>query len=113
VSADKNIRAFYAGLDALGVIYERIRVPYGTDHHLEAVYYPANHNDPEKPLIVLGGGFDSTLEELYFVLVKNAHVHGYDVLTYDGPGQGSVLRDQGLTFTHEWEKPVARSLTHF
>jgi pimeloyl-ACP methyl ester carboxylesterase len=106
VSADKNIRAFYAGLDALGVTYERIRVPYGTDHHLEAVYYPANHNDPEKPLIVLGGGFDSTLEELYFVLVKNAHWHGYDVLTYDGPGQGSVLRDQGLTFTHEWEKPT-------
>jgi alpha-beta hydrolase superfamily lysophospholipase len=40
------------------------------------------------------------------VLVKDAHEHGYSVLTYDGPGQGSVLRDQGLTFTHEWEKPT-------
>jgi dienelactone hydrolase len=97
---------FYAGLDALGVVYQRIKAPYGEAHHLEAVYYPAAVSDLSRPLIVLGGGFDSVLEELYFVLVKDAHEHGYDVLTYDGPGQGSVLRNQGLTFTHEWEKPT-------
>jgi dienelactone hydrolase len=105
VSAAKNIQSFYAGLDALGVAYERIEVPYGEGHHLEAVYYPAADRDPMKPLIVLIGGYDSTLEELYFVLVKGAHEHGHAVLTYDGPGQGSPLRDQGLTFTNEWEKP--------
>jgi alpha-beta hydrolase superfamily lysophospholipase len=43
------------------------------------------------------------LRELYFVLVKSAHERGYSVLIYDGPGQGSVPRDQGLTFT-EWEE---------
>jgi alpha-beta hydrolase superfamily lysophospholipase len=113
MAAEKNIRSFYAGLDALGVAYERIRAPYGTGHHLEAVYYPASDKGSEKPLIVLGGGFDSTLEELYFVLVKNAHERGYPVLTYDGPGQGSVLRAQGLTFTHEWEKPVGAIIDAF
>ena len=41
VSAAKNIQSFYAGLDALGVVYQRIKVPYGEGHHLEAVYYPA------------------------------------------------------------------------
>ena len=106
VSAAKNIQSFYTGLDALGVVYQRIKVPYGAGHHLEAVYYPAAEGGARRPLIVLGGGFDSTLEELYFVLVKDAYEHGYAVLTYDGPGQGSVLRDQGLKFTHEWEKPV-------
>jgi alpha-beta hydrolase superfamily lysophospholipase len=113
ISAEKNIRSFYAGLDTLGVAHERIRVPYGTAHHLQAVYYPADREDLEKPLIVLGGGFDSTLEELYFVLVNAAHERGYSVLTYDGPGQGSVLRDQGLTFTHEWEKPVGAVVDTF
>jgi alpha-beta hydrolase superfamily lysophospholipase len=112
-SAEKNIRSFYAGLDALGVAYQRIRVPYGAEHHLEAVYYPAVPHDAKKPLIVLGGGFDSTLEELYFVLVKDAHEHGFSVLTYDGPGQGSVLRNQGLAFTHEWEKPMGAVLDAF
>ena len=112
-SAERNIRFYYAGLDALGVTHQRIRAPYGAGHHLEAVYYPAAHHDSEKPLIVLGGGFDSTLEELYFVLVKDAHEHGYGVLTYDGPGQGSALRHQGLTFTHEWEKPAGAVLDAF
>jgi dienelactone hydrolase len=112
-SAEKNIWSFYAGLDTLGVAYERIRAPYGAAHHLEAVYYPASRKDFDKPLIVLGGGFDSTLEELYFVLVKGAHERCYDVLTYNGPGQGSALRDQGLTFTHEWEKPVGAVVDAF
>ena len=113
VSAAKNIRSFYAGLDALGVTYQQIQVPYDDGHHLEAVYYPAAEGAPRRPLIVLGGGFDSTLEELYFVLVKDAHEHGYAVLTYDGPGQGSALRDQGLTFTHEWERPTAAVIDTF
>jgi len=113
VSAAKNIQSFYAGLDALGVVFQRIKVPYGEGHHLEAVYYPAAEGGPERPLIVLGGGYDSTLEELYFVLVKDAHEHGYAVLTYDGPGQGSVLRDQGLKFTHEWEKPIKAVIDTF
>jgi hypothetical protein len=70
MSVAKNIQSFYAGLDTLGVAYQQIKVPYGEGHHLEAVYYPAAEGGPRRPLIVLGGGFDSTLEELYFVLVK-------------------------------------------
>ncbi len=112
-SAAKNIQSFYAGLDTLGVVYQQLKVPYGEGHHLDAVYYPAAEGGPRRPLIVLGGGYDSTIEELYFVLVKDAHEHGYAVLTYDGPGQGSVLRDQGLKFTHEWEKPVKAVIDTF
>jgi alpha-beta hydrolase superfamily lysophospholipase len=113
VSAAKNVRSFYAGLDVLGVAYQQIMVAYGGGHHLDAVYYPAAEGGPVRPLIVLGGGFDSTLEELYFLLVKDAHEHGYAVLTYDGPGQGSALRDQGLTFTHAWERPTAAVIDAF
>jgi pimeloyl-ACP methyl ester carboxylesterase len=105
-SALKSVQSFYAGLDELGVVHQRIKVPYGEGHHLEAVYYPATGGGPSGPLIVLGGGLDSTIEELHFLLVKDAHEHGYAVLPYDGPGQGAVLRDQGLVFTHEWEKPT-------
>jgi alpha-beta hydrolase superfamily lysophospholipase len=108
----KNADAFYAGLDALKVDYERIRVPYGT-HHLNAVYYPGGAGAETKPLIVLVGGYDSTMEELYFHLVYAAHRRGYSVLTYEGPGQGSVLREQGLTFTPEWERPNGAVLDAF
>jgi alpha-beta hydrolase superfamily lysophospholipase len=108
----KNIDAFYSGLDALGVRHERITVPYGT-HHLNAIYYPGPDGADAKPLIVLVGGFDSTMEELYLHFVAAAYRHGYSVLTYEGPGQGSIIREQNLPFTPEWEKPNGTVLDTF
>lgn len=32
---------------------------------------------------------------------------------FEGPGQGGVMRVQGVHFTHEWEKPVKAVLDHF
>lgn len=108
----KNVDAFYQGLDVLGIAYERIRVPYG-NYHLNAVYYPGPAGADKKPLLVVVGGYDSTMEELYFHVVAAAHERGYSVLTYEGPGQGSVLREQGLAFTPAWEKPNGAVLDTF
>ena len=108
----KNVAAFYAGLDTLGVRYERITVPYGK-YHLNAIYYPGPAGSETKPLLVVVGGYDSTMEELYFSLAAAAHQHGYSVLTYEGPGQGSVIREQGLAFTPQWEKPNGAVLDTF
>jgi alpha-beta hydrolase superfamily lysophospholipase len=104
-----NTAAFYEGLDTLGVAYEKIVVPYGDGHHLNAVFYPAPA-PARAPLIVFCGGYDSTMEELYFFLVAAARARGYSVLTFEGPGQGSVLREQGLPFTPAWEKPTGAVL---
>jgi pimeloyl-ACP methyl ester carboxylesterase len=112
ISWKKNIRAFYDGLDKLGVSYERIRAAYG-EHHLNALYFPGPEGSETRPLVVICGGFDSTLEELYFVVVAAALERGYSVLAYEGPGQGSIIREQGLPFTHEWEKPTAAVLDEY
>ena len=113
VTARRSVQAFEKGLDALSVARERTRVPYGRDH-LNAIFYPAPPGIQAGPLLVLCGGFDSTLEELYFVLVPAAHARGFSVLTFEGPGQGAVLREQKLTFTPEWELPNAAILdAHF
>ena len=110
----RNVDAFNDGLDALGVVRQRTRIPYGAANHLNAIFYPGPFGSAAKPLLVLCGGFDSTLEELYFVLVPAAHERGFGVLTFEGPGQGAVLRDQKLTFTPEWELPTAAVLdAHF
>ena len=53
------------------------------------------------------------MEELYFHVVAAVHQRGYSVLTYEGPGQGAVLREQGLTFTPKWEKPTSAVLDTF
>ena len=92
--------------------YERISIPYDS-HHLSAVYYPGPAGAESRPLLVVVGGYDSTLEELYVGLAAAAHQRGYSVLTYEGPGQGGVLREQGLAMVADWEKPNSAVLDTF
>jgi alpha-beta hydrolase superfamily lysophospholipase len=108
----KSVTAFYQGLEAQAVLHERSAIAYGS-HHLNAVYYPGPAGADSRPLLVVVGGYDSTLEELYLGIGAAAHRHGYSVLTYEGPGQGAVLREQGLTMQADWEKPNAAVLDAF
>ncbi len=87
---------------------KRISVPY-EGAHLPAV---SLRGGGRKGTIVLHGGFDSFIEELYpaMLYLKSS---GYDIIAFEGPGQGAALRKQGLPMTHEWEKPVAAVLDYF
>lgn len=111
-SFNKTGRYFFKGLDTLGVGYERLTVPYGAGN-LRALYYPGPSGAEAKPLLMFGGGFDSILEEYYPNFAEAALKRGYSVLTYEGPGQGQALRKYDLTYTPEWEKPVAAVLDEF
>ena len=59
-----------------------------------------------RPTLVAHGGFDSTLEELYSFAAAPALERGYNCLTFEGPGQGGVIRNQKITFRFDWEKVV-------
>jgi alpha-beta hydrolase superfamily lysophospholipase len=107
-----NVDAFYSALDVLGVAHERITIPYG-EHHLNAIYFPGPAGAAARPLLMVVGGYDSTMEELYLSIGAAALRRGYAVLLYEGPGQGSVIREQGLTFQPDWEKPNGAVLDSF
>jgi len=102
---------FDKGLEVLGVRHERLSVPY-LGGNLRAHYFPGGPGAERKPLLMMVGGYDSILEELYPMLGRAALERGYAVLAYEGPGQGQALRD-GLKFTPEWEKPHGAVLDAF
>ncbi len=106
-----SMARFERALEVLGVRCERITVPYLAGS-LRAHYFPGRPGAERKPLIMLVGGYDSTLEELYPMLGRAALERGYSVLAYEGPGQGQALRD-GFKFTPEWEKPHGAVLDTF
>ena len=58
------------------------------------------------PTLIVHGGFDSTVEELYSFAAAPAIERGYNCLTFEGPGQGNVIIRQKLPFRHDWEKVV-------
>jgi hypothetical protein len=51
-----------------------------------------------RPTLILFTGFDGIQEELYPTSVVAALDRGYNCLTFEGPGQGSVIRKQKLLF---------------
>lgn len=63
-----------------------------------------------RPTLVSIGGFDSTAEEMFFTVGRVAVAHGWNCLIFDGPGQGRVIREQGVPFRHDWEVPVGAVL---
>ena len=91
---------------------ERHAVPYA-DGRLRG-FLPAYRFKPPgaKSTVVFFGGFDSYIEELTsaFVYLRDA---GYDVIAFDGPGQGGALNEAGLPMTAEWHKPVSAVLDYF
>lgn len=85
-----------------------IGIPY--EHGL----LPAYRFAPEQPkgTLVLFGGFDGYIEELFSICLA-IRAAGYDVIAFEGPGQGGALEDSHLPMTHEWEKPVKAVLDFF
>jgi pimeloyl-ACP methyl ester carboxylesterase len=60
-----------------------------------------------RPTVIYNSGYDSTLEEAYFAVGAAALSRGYNVLAFDGPGQGAALRVQALVFRPDWEKVIS------
>jgi pimeloyl-ACP methyl ester carboxylesterase len=69
---------------------------------------------PENPkgVFVVFGGFDSYVEEMFKTILAMKE-SGFDVVFFDGPGQGATLEDYHIPMTHEWEKPVKAVLDFF
>jgi pimeloyl-ACP methyl ester carboxylesterase len=93
---------------------ERHEVRYGgavlPAIRLTAAQYGGGAN--ERGTIVLHGGFDSFAEE-FSTMIQWYAAQGYDVVAFEGPGQGNARRSHGLVFDHEWEKPTGAVLDHF
>lgn len=62
-----------------------------------------------KATLIVPGGYDSTFEENYS-LVPAALLHGYNILIFDGPGQGHVLRRQKLYMRADFEHVISQVL---
>ncbi|WP_329070301.1 alpha/beta hydrolase family protein [Amycolatopsis sp. NBC_01480] len=84
---------------------EAVEIPY-EDTTLPGYLYLVDGSGAPRPTVVYNSGYDSTLEESYFALAAAALRRGYNVLAFDGPGQGAALRRQQLVFRPDWEAVI-------
>ena len=89
----KFIDCFYSVIQ--GDEISKYEVPFNN------TFLPAIRLQPvtegKKGTVVLHGGFDSFIEELYSI-IRYFSDHGYQVIAFDGPGQGAARKKYGLAF---------------
>ena len=110
----KAARAHFLG--AIRSTYElnpndRYQVPYHDGARSGVL--PAYRFTPvqSKCTLVFFGGFDSYIEELTAALLY-LRDQGYEVIAFEGPGQGGALNDSNLPMTPAWNKPVKAILDY-
>ncbi len=95
---DMFIETFYQAFSDDHI--ERNEVPYAEG------FLPAMRLAPigdKKGTVLIHGGFDSLIEEFYAIW-KLFSEDGYEVIAFEGPGQGGALRKHHLAFDHSLGK---------
>ena len=107
-ASNKSRACFTQAIALMSMRVVPVKIPYeGT--MLPGYFYAVDNK--KRPTIMIQTGFDGTQEEKY-VYAQEAIKRGYHVLTFEGPGQGYALREQGLPFRPDWEV-VIRAVVDF
>ena len=80
---------------------EPVRIPYGHTT-LGGHLFAPDRSGVARPTLLFPCGYDSTAETGW-VNVSGALMRGYNVVVFDGPGQGEALFTQRLYFRHDFE----------
>ena len=105
ISNARQTEAFQQGAALLVQPPEVLAIPY-EGATLPAYHFRVDGDQRARPTVVLVGGYDGTAEELYFLNGCAALARGYNVLAFDGPGQGAALLQHGLVLRPDFETVV-------
>ena len=84
---------------------ERVEIPYAGGTLPGYLIRPSDDDEP-RPTLVLNNGSDGSHSSMWGDGAHSALARGYNVLFFDGPGQQSLLFENGIPFRHDWEKVV-------
>ena len=101
---EKSRETFRDALALDAVPHEIIDIPYGNTT-LPGYFYMADNSGTIRPLLIIQTGFDGCQEELHPYAMEGIK-RGYNVLTFEGPGQGEVIRVQNIPFRADWENAI-------
>jgi len=96
--------SFRDALSLDDVPYEIVEIPY-ENTTLPGYFYKVDDSGTPRPLLIVQTGFDGCQEELHPYAMEGIK-RGYNVLTFEGPGQGEVIRVQHLPFRPDWENVI-------
>ena len=90
---------------------QEVWIPY-ENTPLRGYYFSAPGVSGKRPLLIMNNGSDGSLLDMLTLGGAGALARGYDVLTFDGPGQGYALWKQNLHFRPDWETVITPVVDH-
>ncbi|XP_014554306.1 hypothetical protein COCVIDRAFT_105327 [Bipolaris victoriae FI3] len=111
--SERSISNFWRAANLLDSSIRKLEIPYQGKIRLPAYLHlphPSKRLPGKIPLLVNTVGADATQEEIFFIFPMAALELGYAVLTFEGPGQGIVLRKHNIPFRPDWEEVVSKVL---
>lgn len=112
-ASETAISNFWRAVTLLDSSIRRLEIPYD-----DGLVLPGYLCLPEAskrvpgpiPLLIQTVGADATQEEIFYIFPMAALELGYAVLTFEGPGQGIILRRHRVPFRPDWEAVVGKVL---
>lgn len=98
-------RCFDAYIALLDVPGEKVTIPYEGSTMPGYFFSPAT-DGTARPTIILNNGSDGAVTSLWPGFGGAAVARGYNVLVFDGPGQQSMLFEEGIPFRPDWEHVI-------
>lgn len=98
---DSATADFDRGISLLSVPGQRYNIS-GPGFSIPVIFYKANDCNDSLPTVLAGSGYDGSQEALYHAIGTRILERGYNFVTYEGPGQPTVRRQQNLGFIPNW-----------
>lgn len=111
---DRSVSCFRSAVRLTDGAVEPVQIPYeGTT--LPGYFYRAGgkaKKGQRHPTVVMHNGFDGSVEEMHYVAAVALAERGYNVLSFDGPGQPGPMHREGLVLRPDWERVVGPVFDH-
>lgn len=105
---DLSCNMFWEAMSLAPYSVSKVQIPYEGTTLPGIMMQPlgAEGNSKKLPTLIINNGYDSTSEESCCSFGPGFLELGFNVLAFDGPGQGQAIRKQRLFFRHDWEKVI-------
>lgn len=82
--------------------FARVEIPYRNGISLPAYVLRPVDDGRRRRTVIINNGSDAQFVDLFAYGVAAAAERGYNVLVFEGPGQGSLLFEHGICVTPDW-----------
>lgn len=107
-----HLECWNAFADRLPVPVQRFKIPY-QPKPMPAWFFRASNDGKPRPTIIFNNGSDGATSYMWAYGISSALARGYNAITFDGPGQNTMLWEHQVPFRHDWEVVITPLVDFF